>query len=484
MWRWLVMVMVGTGLLSGGAVGAQWQDWAGYEMGEPVVTDIYVSPEGDDGQDGMSVETALRTVEAAWQRIPMGSELVGTGYRVLLMPGVYAAEDVPGYMEARYGTAEYPVIFEAAQGVNTAYLPSLNIYDVRYMYFLNINIEVGTDAFHCERCDHVLVRGSRFVGAEPETYNTQETVKVNQSAHIYFEGNDISGAWDNAVDFVAVQYGHFYGNQIHNAGDWCMYLKGGSAGFEVAHNRLYDCGTGGFTAGQGTGFQFMVEPWLQYEAYDIRFTQNVVHDTQGAGVGVQGGHNILIAENVFYRVGERSHVMEFGFGGRSCDGQPGDEGRERCELYREAGGWGNSAVADGVNYVRIPNRNVYVYNNVLYNPAGYQSGYQQFFIPEAFTGVEQADSNAPDPALADDNLQIRGNVIWNGGAEMPLGIEGGADFPAGCQMENPTCNRTQLLADNAINVFEPRLADPANGDYGVVDAGGYGGLAIPAFEEA
>ena len=60
-----------------------------------------------------------------------------------------------------------------------------------------------------------------------------ETVKVNQCQYIYIEDCDISGADDNAVDFVAVQYGHVHGNRIHNAQDWCMYTKGGFEGSEV-----------------------------------------------------------------------------------------------------------------------------------------------------------------------------------------------------------------------------------------------------------
>ena len=60
--------------------------------------------------------------------------------------------------------------------------------------------------------------------------------------------------------------------------------------------------------GQGTGLQFMTAPWLHYEAYGIRVVNNIVHDTEGAGLGVNGGYNVLIAWNTLYRVGRRSHV--------------------------------------------------------------------------------------------------------------------------------------------------------------------------------
>lgn len=161
---------------------------------------------------------------------------------------------------------------------------------------------------------------------------------------------------------------------------------GGSANFLVAENEIYDCGTGGYTAGQGTGFQYMVSPWLYYEAMHIKFVNNIVRNTQGAAVGVcnimpaavcfvfgrwrmvalvalwscgsfdqnvpvpvllrvtrkqlngaagvNGGYNIVMAFNTFYNVGSRSHTVEFVFGSRSCDS---DSSATRCDTYRQQG---------------------------------------------------------------------------------------------------------------------------------------------------
>jgi len=195
------------------------------------------------------------------RRVIAWAQELQTGYRIAILPGSYTEAETPNYWESRYGTFNAPIILEAVNGPETVFLPSVNIFDTRYLYLLNITIQTGGDAFHCERCDHLLIRGSRFTGAEPESYNTQETVKINQSQYVYVENTEIAGAWDNAVDLVAVQYGHFLNNRIHNAGDWCMYLKGGSAYFLVAQNEFYDCGAGGFTAGQGTGLQYMQPPW-------------------------------------------------------------------------------------------------------------------------------------------------------------------------------------------------------------------------------
>ncbi len=453
-------------LLLSVTVAAAQDDTRYYDIGNPTLVDLWVDPyAGNDFNAGDSPQTALRTITEAWNRIPMGVELT-TGYHIHLLPDEYTEDTIPVYWESRYGTYEHPILISGESEVfGVILLAPLNLFDARYVYFDNFTLSPGVDAFHCERCDHVLLRNLIITGADPESYQTQETVKFNQSTNIYIEDSDISGAWDNVIDFVAVQSGHVVGNTIHSSGDWCAYAKGGSAYITYEANELYNCGTGGFSAGQGTGFQYMVAPFLEYEAYYIRFINNYVHDTMGASVGVQGGFNILIAYNTFRNIGARSHILEVVFGGRSCDGQPGDEGRERCDEYAAQGGWGNNLLADGENYVRIPNRHVYIYNNVFYNPdAGSQ--WQQFTIFGPFTGDGQG--NAPSPALADDDLRIVNNVIWNGPADHPLGLGDNS----GCAADNPTCNEMQLLSDNAINTL------PINPDGTVAN---YASVPLPPF---
>ena len=423
-----------------------------YDPGTPTFTDLWVDPiHGNDSNDGASLDTAFRTLTQAWANVP--TEPLTQGVRINLQPGTYSADIIPNYWETRYGTLAAPIMIRgngAAPG-DVVLQNTVNMFEVHYVYFENLTIALNGDAFHCELCDHILLRNMILNGGG----QAQETIKVNQSQHIYIEDSDIYGAWDNAIDFVSVQYGHIIKNKIHGAGDWCAYVKGGSAYLRVEANIIYNCGTGGFTAGQGTGFQYMTPPWIQYETYDIKVVNNIIHDTEGAGLGVNGGYNILMAYNTMYRVGSRSHVIEVVFGSRSCDGDPG---RERCQQYLADGGWGTIAVDDGNNFIRIPNKNVFIYNNIVYNPSGFQSQWQHFAISDPFTNP--SDSNVSN-AVADDNLRIRGNVIWNGGASMPLGIE---DTQA-CITSNLTCNELQLIADNAINTVEPQFINPASGDF-------------------
>ena len=425
-----------------------------YDIGKPTLQDLWVDPEnGHDDNTGATRAHALRTITAAWDRIPEGT-LASNGYRILLVAGHYPAAAVPGWMASRHGTFQFPVILQAADGPHTARLHGyLDINDVCYLYLINLDIVTdrgyggGGNVVHFAACDHILLRGCRLNGHDGQERRPQEALKVNQTKHLYVEDCDIGGAFWFALDLVAVQYGHILNSRLHSSGDHGAVLKGGTSYFRVEGNEIFDCEANGFMAGQGTGFEFMVPPWLHYEAYDIKFVNNVVHDTTGAGMGVNGGYNILLAFNTLYRVGRRSHAIEVALGIRGCDGDTA-----RCQANRAAGGWG---LAKAGGEEPIPNRSVFIYNNIVYNPAGYQSEWQHLAVRGP--GTPSPGSNIPSPAKTDANLQIRGNLIWNGPPNHPLGVEEPGE---GCQPSNPTCNASQLRRENTINAIEPALIDP------------------------
>lgn len=440
-----------------------------YNIGTPNLKDLWVDPQkGSDANSGESRATALRSLTAAWQKIPQGAPLRGSGYRVFITAGTLAKDAIPNYLEKRSGTAQTPIIFQAADGRGSVTLKGdLNVFEVRYLYIIDLNIipDPAGDTFHCEKCDHILLRGLTLSGGKRAA---QETVKFNQSQYVYIEDNKISGANDNAIDFVAVQYGQISGNEISEAEDWCVYVKGGSASILIERNQVYTCGTGGISAGQGTGFEYMVAPWLHYEAYDIKIVNNLVRQTAGAGLGVNGGYNILVAYNTLYQVGQRSHVLEVVFGSRSCDGN-----LAKCQENLKAGGWG---VKERDKELFIPNRNIYIYNNLIYNPPGYQSAWQHLAIYSPRPTL--SGSNLNSPAATDVNLQIKGNVIWNGPTNLPLGA---GEPDQGCPASNLTCNPTQLKKDNSLNTLQPNLPEIGNGNYRPASSFAARSVAIPPF---
>lgn len=440
-----------------------------YDIGTPVLLDLWVSVTGNDSNSGTSASAPLRTVAEAWQRIP-GGQLSSTGYRINIGSGAYQREQLPNYWESKHGSARFPIILQGAtSGGGVTFLGDMNVFDVRYLYVMDIRIAPGGDAFHCEQCQATLLRRVVLDGGARAAH---DLLKVNQSQYFYLEDSDIHGADDNAVDFVAVQYGHVARNRVHDSQDWCMYAKGGSAYLLFDSNEVYDCGTGGITAGQGAGFEFMTAPWLHFEAYDLKIVNNIIHDTEGAGLGVNGGYNILAAFNTLVRVGRRSHLIEVVFGARSCDGDSA-----ACQARHQLGGWGPTR--GGEADYPIGNRNVLILNNVVYNPAGMQSGSQHF----AIYGPRSAPSgsNIPSPQRTDERLVIRGNLIWNGESSMPLGVE---DSDQGCQPGNPTCTAAQLRADNAINQFEPEFLNFAARDFRPAASGSIfraPAVVLPAF---
>ena len=421
---------------------------------------------GRDRNPG-TAKRPLRTVAAAWRRIPQAETLVRP-VRILVRPGRYGARALPNYWESRWGSDDAPIVVEAAKR-GTVSFAAVNLYDLRWVAFTGITFKDRFDLFHCELCRHVRLDRSRLVGSPRHLH---ENVKVNQSQHIAITGNVISGADDNAIDFVAVQYARVTGNTIEHANDWCAYAKGGSAFVLVARNRIRHCRTGGFTAGQGTGFQFMVAPFIRYEAYGIEVLDNRISDVEGAGVGVNGGFNVVIARNRMWDVGSRSHWIEVGYGSRSCDGQPGEEGRERCAENLERGGWGTTRVDDGTNYVLIPDRHVWVLGNVADNPR--RQGDQLFSIAAPFSGQEQDDSGLGD-VRADDDLHISGNLI--AGRGLPSGTDDCAAEDCGAigsvnTLDAPPGLFRAPLRDDLRLASGRRAPNPALPAFGWDDAGG------------
>ncbi|MBP7686529.1 MAG: hypothetical protein KA765_01415, partial [Thermoflexales bacterium] len=177
---------------------------ADYDIGNPTLTEIYVSPTGDDANSGASPASPLRTLTAAWGQIPAGA-LTTTGYRINLLPGTYPCEpdeatNCVNQLTNRLGTYAYPVIIRALNGRGTVTLRGgLDIYGVAYVYLIDITLAgggpipvniSGNNLLHLFNSDHVLVRGVTLAGpaCDNDTCNNlQEVFKVNQAQYLYVE---------------------------------------------------------------------------------------------------------------------------------------------------------------------------------------------------------------------------------------------------------------------------------------------------------
>src|SRR5688572_1421233 len=92
-----------------------------FDIGNPIVRDLYVDPRnGDDSFHGLSELKALRTIHAAWNKIPKNAELTSTGYRITLLPGAYRFEGAySNFYGDRLGTYQFPVIIRGRDGDST-----------------------------------------------------------------------------------------------------------------------------------------------------------------------------------------------------------------------------------------------------------------------------------------------------------------------------------------------------------------------------
>lgn len=473
-----------------------------YNMGNPTIQSIWVDPvNGNDNNDGSARNKAFRSLAAAWQSMPVTA--FTTGYKISLVAGNYAYRDegtgniVGLYLDERHGTYNCPIIIEAVDGPLTAHLYSaLDFRDISYVYLIGLDFltavesDGGGNTVHFADGEYVFIKNCRINGFDGVTRKPQETLKVNQVNNIYVEDCDISGAFWFALDYVGVEYGHIIGCKIHDASEDALLLKGGTAQIRVEKNIVYNADRFGISVGQGAGFDFMVVPWLHYEAYDLKIFNNIVYNTNYAGLAVLGGYNILAAYNTFYKVGidktgDRT-LLSIGLGQRGCDGAENDT----CNAHHAMGGWSpgpwsTPPLEYGTEADCIPNRNVYIYNNIFFNPGADSTIGPHFEIRAPYDAADFSPtflqtSNLPNPVLSDERLQIRGNIIWNGSAGKFLGL----DENTGGQPSNPDCNEAQLIRDNSINLIEPQFTNASDLNFRPVNSSNiFGALtfAIPSF---
>jgi hypothetical protein len=460
-----------------------------YPVGAPSYIDIVVSPAGDDEYDGADAGSAarpFRSIQRAWRAVEHGADdLRRHAYRILLQPGEYCGAylDRESAEQRSGGTPETPLLITSADPANRARIvfhndvegcnrANITIFQADYVYLMDFDIRLDRtwgdvpvdastgDGFQCERCRHLLLRNMRISGFFSESdYSQTETIKLNQSEHVYIEDSEISGGGDNAIDAVAVRHGWWVRNHIHHARDWCLYAKGGSADILIEANLVSDCGTGGILAGQGTTMPFLVAPFLQYEAYHIVVVNNIVRDVRGAGLGANGGFNILFAYNTIVRAGDdenRNQLFEVAPGVRDCAvGDPSDEQPDPARGCRDAiaaGAWGWTR-ADSGEFV--PNRHVFFLNNLVVNPDTISP--IRLFRVDA-PREPDADWTGPRPARSDDGLVVQGNIITTGRAAFMLDVDAE-------RCGDATCNEAQLLADNQINQVAPARWFVGDDDY-------------------
>jgi hypothetical protein len=433
-----------------------------YVIGNPDLKEIWVDPvHGVDLPGRGSIRTlAYKSLRIAWGSIPENETLTNTGFVIKLVPGNYLPDDVPAEFQSVLGTAEFPVIITAADDTGSVNLPSIDVTSCKFLYFIGLNIihnggSQGTYAMSFRRCDHILLRDCHLYGSDSTSLDTAfYGARFYQCPHTYIEHCEIAHPSGAAIDLYAVEHGHIKQSDLHNFGGSGIIIRGGSAYFTIEENAIAygaKAAVQFYVRDTTIGLDNMVMPWVHYEAYDIKCFNNIIHHINGPGLSCNGGYNILFAFNTLYQTGLNSPLITLSQARR---GTAVDQ--EFSKEYIDAGGWGTwywYTTGEDSASAPIPNKNIFIYNNIFSNDS---ASAQPHFSVSGPLQPKAINASCPRPALADDNVVIKGNIIWNGEKEKPLGINANS----GCGSSNPSCNEEQLINDNLINIAEQKFVDP------------------------
>lgn len=431
-----------------------------YNVGTPTVKEIWVDPvAGNDVNDGSSSTKALKTLNVAMAYVPSTTTFTTTGYRIMLMPGTYSSDVSPTSYMSYQGTAKFPLILMASGGPGTVFLPFMSVSDCQYFYLVGVNIVTasGADAFSASRCDHVYLKNCSIDGFNTsDSLISQNTAAFTGSKYCYIEDCSLKHSSGALLYMSASQYGHMLRCSLDSTTGTALNISSGSAYLYLERNQIRHAAQNGLLLGGVTYLDYdFTTPWLHYDVYDIRVDNNTFEHCKKEAFIASGCYDVLVAFNTFYDCGASAdNLFVAGLGRRTCASD-----KSTCSDLISAGAWGtlHSYTTDD-DAAWIPNKHLFIYNNLFYNPAGMQTAYAELGV----WGPRKALAHAtcPKPALADDDIQIKGNVIFNGALDKPLGLSD----TSGCQDTNTICNKLTITTENTLNLKEPDLASAMFGD--------------------
>ena len=279
-------------------------DWV---KGAAPSKEIYVSPSGDDGADG-SKDHPYKTTAKAWASR-------ASGVRINFTTGSF---DCPPFTSDLLAATTAPFMVRAVDGPLTAKFDCGGTGDFFFSHAKAIVID-GLEIFHTAGHGIQLDSGSGFKGSNDpgndlsadfvllhsHVHDTAVAgIKVAQSQRIWVIGNEFDhiGTGRDAVEFVASDMPIVVGNDVHDA-DALDEVKGGAHGGTIALNKVHDMNAGAqaiLVGGDCTGFSFLVDNTVDFEAKDLQVWGNVITGANGAAFRIIGCHDCLVLNNTYW----------------------------------------------------------------------------------------------------------------------------------------------------------------------------------------
>ncbi len=272
-------------------------------------SELYVSPNGNDLNEGTSRSSALRTADAALRRI-------GPGVRVNFAAGTYACPT--RWINEVMGDTSAPASIRASDGPRTAkfncgWLPNRGflLNNVRGFIF------EGVEIFNASGYAIQVMSGSgpwtpgeisgNIVVRDSYIHNTgSANMKSGDGEHFWIINNELSYANTGRqnLEFVAVDDVTIAGNEAHHSGMFDE-IKGGAEGGVIYRNYIHDSLGGIIVGGDNTGTQYLVHKNANYEAENLAVWDNVIanpdsRDVNNEAFRVVGCHNCRIEHNSYW----------------------------------------------------------------------------------------------------------------------------------------------------------------------------------------
>lgn len=311
----------------------------------------YVAPTGVDGAAG-SLAAPMKTVQYALGRAQSGDTITLRGGTYSLSSEIRIEKPnitIQGYQgetaKIVAPTTNSSIQVAVRVDVDADYTKLLNL-DISGGYYYSLKTESLVDSGAPVEYgpQHLLVSGSKLhdSGADVVKLTPKTDYSIIEFCEIYNSGRrDPSNA--EGLDAVQANYSTLRDSYIHDTTTNGVYYKGGDVGTVIERNRVANTAHSGILLGQSTD-----ENWFDksnpsmYESIDAIVRNNIVWNTEGAGIGAWAALRPQIYNNTMYNVAKSM------FGGLLVQGQE----------HWPVGYTGNDGVI-------VPSTDVTLYNNIV-----------------------------------------------------------------------------------------------------------------------
>lgn len=291
------------------------------------------------------------------------------------------------------------------------------------------------------KCDHITIRRS-------EIWNTGAIYPANTS----LDDKNAEGIDNVNGSFMTVEDSY-----IHHTATTGLYFKGGATDVLIQRNRIENTGAAGILVGFDTSPEFfdIVANPQYYEAIRGIVRNNVIRNTNYAGIGLYAARDSVVANNTIVNTANLGHAALY-FGVTFQDYEPEAKRPANVNpLIRN-----NLVIQNGGDCVRIR------YSGELGGLSGLSgSANSDFNAFHDTTGSCQFVDSRPGSAIAEAGFFSRWRAASGGDANsisVPLAVEADGRLPAG----SPAIDRGQTVAQ-ITDDFEghPRVAPYDIGAY-------------------